>query len=105
MQINVSARQVELTPPIEEYVRSKCERLLKFFDRIQAIEVTLDKAPHGFAVEVLADVEHHEDFVAKSENNDLYACVDQAVDKAIRQLHDWKERIKDGRRHKGGHSL
>ena len=39
MQINVSARQVELTPPIEEYVRSKCERILRYFDRIQAIEV------------------------------------------------------------------
>ena len=105
MQINVSARQVELTAPIEEYVRSKCERILRFFDRIQAIQVVLDKAPHGFAVEVLTDVEHHDDFVAKSEHADLYACVDETVDKAIRQLNDWKERIRDSRRHQGGHAL
>ena len=105
MQINVSARHVELTPPIEKYVRSKCERILRFFDRIQAIEVVLDKAPHGYIVEVLADVEHHEDFVAKSEDNDLYACVDRTVDKAIRQLNDWKERIRDSQRHQGGNSL
>ncbi len=105
MQINVSARHVELTPPIEEYVRNKCERILRFFDRIQAIEVVLDKAPHGYAVEVLADVEHHDDFVAKTEDVDLYVCVDQSVDKTIRQLNDWKERIRDNRRHQGGNSL
>ena len=98
MQINVSGRQLDLAPTIEEYVQKKCERLTKFYDRIQAIDVVLDKAPHGFSVEVLADVEHHDDFVAKSEHNDLYTCVDRTLDKAARQLHDWKERIRDNRK-------
>ena len=98
MQINVSGRQLDLTPTIEEYVQKKCERLSKFYDRIQAIDVVLDKAPQGFSVEVLADVEHHEDFVAKSEHDDLYTCVDRTLDKAARQLHDWKERIRDNRK-------
>lgn len=101
MQINVTARHVDLTAGIEEYVRRKCERLHKFYDRIQAIDVILNKAPNGFEVEVLADVEHHEDFVAKTEDMDLYTCVDQSIDKAARQLHDWKERIRDDRRHSG----
>ncbi|MCH2161254.1 MAG: ribosome-associated translation inhibitor RaiA [Phycisphaerales bacterium] len=98
MLINVSGRQVQLTPTIEDYVQKKCERLTRFSDRIQAIEVILDKVPHGFAVEVLADVEHHDDFIAKSEHDDLYTCVDRTLDKAARQLHDWKERLLDDRK-------
>ena len=98
MQVNITGRHVELTAPIEEYVRRKCERLHRYYDRIQAIKVVLEKAPHGFEVEVLADVEHHPDFVAKTEDNDLYSCIDQSIDKAVRQLHDWKERIRDDRR-------
>lgn len=98
MQINISGRHMDLTPNIEEYVQKKCERLTRFYDRIQAIDVVLDKAPLGFSVEVLADVEHHEDFVAKSEHDDLYTCVDRTIDKAARQLHDWKERIRDNRK-------
>lgn len=99
MQVNITSRQLEVTSPIEEYVRSKCERLHRYYDRIQAIRVILEKATHGFEVEVLADVEHHEDFVAKTKDDDLYACIDQSVDKAARQLQDWKERTLDERRH------
>ena len=104
MQINISTRQLEMTDPIEEYVKKKCEKLTRFYDRIQSIDVVMDTIPHGYMVEIIADVEHHDDFVAKAENDDLYACVDQSVDKAIRQLHDFKERIRDDRRHAGGNT-
>lgn len=95
MQINVSGRHVELTEPIEQYCISRSNHLEKFRGHLQAITYVLDKVHDDFEVEVMADVEHHSAFVAKAKDTDLYAGIDAAVDKLVRQLHDWKEKISD----------
>jgi ribosome-associated translation inhibitor RaiA len=50
---------------------------------------------------VVSDVEHHKDFVSNSEHRDLYACVDVVADRAVRQLHEWKDRIRGAKKHIG----
>jgi len=95
MEIKVSSKHMGLTPAIEEYGRRKVEKLLKFFDRVQQIELRLDRARVGYQVEIIVDVEHHDDFVATVDHEDLYACIDLAVDRAARQLKDYKERVRD----------
>jgi putative sigma-54 modulation protein len=99
MQITVSGRHVELTEPIEQYCNSRCDHLDKFRGHVQAITFVLDKVHDDFEVEAMADVEHHAAFVAKAKDNDLYAGIDAAVDKLVRQLHDWKEKISDHKSH------
>ena len=99
MQINVSGRHVELTKPIEEYCHSRTEHLEKFRGHLQSVTFVLDKVHDDFEVEVVADVEHHSAFVAKAHDTNLYACIDAVVDKAVRQLHDWKEKISDHKSH------
>lgn len=101
MQINLSAKHMTLTPAIEEYARKKVEKLPRYFDRIQAVEVVVSKEKSGYNVEIRTDVEHHDDFIATSENDDLYACIDLTVDRSIRQLTDHKSRI---RNHHNGHT-
>jgi ribosome-associated translation inhibitor RaiA len=39
--------------------------------------------------------------VANSEHRDLYACVDVVSDRAVRQLHEWKDRIRGAKKHIG----
>jgi putative sigma-54 modulation protein len=95
MQTNISSKHLPMTPAIEEYIRRKTERISKHFDRIQAIDVVLEKEAIGFHVEIRTDVERHKDFVANAKNDDLYACVDLATDRAIRQITDHKERLRD----------
>ena len=53
----------------------------------------LDKVHVDFEVEAKVEVPHHPTIVGKSSQDDLYAAIDQAVDKVERQLHDWKEKI------------
>ncbi|HMN97196.1 MAG TPA: ribosome-associated translation inhibitor RaiA [Phycisphaerales bacterium] len=101
MQINLSAKHMTLTPAIEEYARKKVEKLPRYFDRIQAVEVVVSKEKSGYHVEIRTDVEHHDDFIATSLNEDLYACIDLTVDRSIRQLTDHKSRI---RNHHNGHT-
>jgi putative sigma-54 modulation protein len=99
MQINVSGRHVELTQPIEEYCNTRSSHLEKFRGHVQSITFVLDKVHDDFVVEIMADVEHHSTFVAKASDHDLYAGIDAAIDKVVRQLHDWKEKISDHKSH------
>ena len=54
MQIKISSKHMELTPAIEEYAEKKVERLTRFFDRIQQVEVVIDKVKNGYNVEIIA---------------------------------------------------
>ena len=101
MHITISAKHMELTQPIREYIELKMPKLPHFFNRLQEIRVIIERVPHGYHVEVVSDVEHHKDFVANSEHRDLYACVDVVSDRAVRQLHEWKDRIRGAKKHMG----
>ncbi|NBX31542.1 MAG: ribosome-associated translation inhibitor RaiA [Planctomycetes bacterium] len=101
MHITISAKHMELTQPIRDYIERKMSRLPHFFNRLQEIRVIIERVPHGYHVEVVSDVEHHKDFVANSEHRDLYACVDVVSDRAVRQLHEWKDRIRGAKKHIG----
>mgnify|MGYP002783748413 FL=1 len=100
MRIDVVGRNLEITPAIRQHAESKCEKLLKYFDRIQQIVVTASKVDHhthgSFGVELRIDVEKHADFMVHATGEDLYAVIDEACHKGERQVRDHKERTKPG---------
>ena len=102
MRIDVVGRNLEITPAILQYAESKAEKLPKYFDGVQQTTVTISKEDHQthghFGVDFVIDVERHASFVAKATDPDLYAAIDQAIAKAQRQLHDFKEKFKQGNR-------
>ena len=95
MQVKISSKHMDITPAIETYAIKKVEKLRRFFDRIQQIDVIIDKSKKGYQVEILTDVEHHEPFVARCTDNDLYACIDLSLDRSIRQLTDHKSKLRN----------
>lgn len=99
MQIKISSKQLPLTPAIESYASRKLERILRFFDRVQQVEAVIDKEKNEYTVEIITDVEHHEPFVATSHHEDLYACIDLGIDRAVRQLRDHKSKLRDNKHH------
>ncbi|MFZ4749170.1 MAG: ribosome hibernation-promoting factor, HPF/YfiA family [Phycisphaerales bacterium] len=100
MQINVKGKHLEITDAIDGYVRKKCERLTRYFDKVQSIDCVIEKEHNGFHVEFIVDVEHHDDFIVNYRDADLYAAIDLAVDREARQLVEHKQRTRD---HKHGH--
>lgn len=102
MRIEVIGRNLEVTDAIRKYAESKAEKLPKHFDGIQLITFRLTKEDHQhrgkFGVEVVVDVQKHDDFVATASDEDLYAAIDLAAQKAARQLTDFKEQLKTGKR-------
>ena len=65
MQTTISSKHMTITPAIADYAAKKVEKLTRFFDRIQQIDVVIDKTKNGYTVEIITDVEHHEPFVAR----------------------------------------
>jgi putative sigma-54 modulation protein len=100
MQINVKGKHLEITEAIDSYVRKKCERLIRYFDKVQSIDCVIEKENNGYHVEFIVDVEHHADFIVNYRDHDLYAAIDLAVDREARQLAEHKQRMRD---HKHNH--
>ncbi|MBL8745815.1 MAG: ribosome-associated translation inhibitor RaiA [Phycisphaerae bacterium] len=97
MRIEVRGKNLPMTPAISQYAETKCQRLPRYYDGVQQITVTIEKsAKHDeFTVEILADVEKHDDFVVRLTSHDVYEGLDLAIDKMVRQLVNFKERLKD----------
>jgi putative sigma-54 modulation protein len=99
VQIKISARHGHLSEPTQAFIREKAQKLLRFFERLTSIEVTVDlKDEVNKLVEILASAEHKHDFVASESHPDILAAVDLVVDKLEAQLRRYKEKVQDRRR-------
>jgi putative sigma-54 modulation protein len=98
VQIKISARHGHLSEPTQAFIREKAEKLLRIFERLQSIEVTVDLKNEQKTVEFLVSAEHKHDFVAHETNGDVLAAVDIVIDKLGSQVRRYKEKIQDHRR-------
>ena len=81
MRIEVMGKHLDLTPALTKYADDKCQKLPRYYDGVQEIVVMLEKFPKHdeFQVEIRADVEKHDDFVATVKSHDVYEGIDLAV--------------------------
>jgi putative sigma-54 modulation protein len=86
---------MDVTAPLKTYAEDKANKLNKYFDRIQEIEVVIDAGKDNSRVEMIVNAEHKATFVAQHAQGDAYACIDQCVHKLERQLTDHKEKIRN----------
>ena len=100
MVISVVGRHVEIPDGLKQYAEEKAGKLVKFYDRIQAIEIIFREEKGNRSVEILVTAEPKRlSFVARETADDLVACFDLAIDKVGRQLkrHKEKHRNRKGR--------
>jgi putative sigma-54 modulation protein len=99
LQIEVTVRHASIAADLKAYAEKKAGRLVKYYDKIQAIRVVLDSTGAGFACEMIVDLEHMHEMVGKTAGGDLRAAIDQTVDRLERQLTEHKDRtrIRKGR--------
>lgn len=96
--VQVKGKGLPVTQALRDQVRSKMRRLDKYLDRLQSIDVELchektRESSRQNQVEATARVPGRTIRVATS-NADMYAAIDEAVDKLYRQLNRKKERMK-----------
>lgn len=100
MRIEITGRHLDVTDAVRTYAEEKCGKLPRFFNGVMEIQLVLTQEPHQreFEAELQVDVQKHDDLIAKTRSEDIYECIDLTVDKAARQLRDYKERLKDAKR-------
>jgi ribosome hibernation promoting factor len=95
MQVIISSRHTEVTPPLRSYAEQKAEKLIKYYDRIREVEVVVDAGKDEMSVEMIVSDEHRNKFIAHCKDGDAYACVDGCFAKLERQLSEHKKKLRN----------
>jgi putative sigma-54 modulation protein len=99
MNLTISGHHLEVTPALRNYVIAKLDRITRHFDQLVDIKVLLSvenqkEKDRRQRAECNIHVKGS-DMFAESSHEDLYAAVDELVDKLDRQVGRHKEKIKD----------
>lgn len=101
MQIHVATRHGHLSETSQNKIRSKVERLTRYFDRLTSIEIIVDiKDSENPEVDLKASAEHKHDFVAHDKSESMFGSVDAVVQKVEQQLRRYKDKVQN--RHRKG---
>lgn len=92
MNLHLTGRHLEITPPIREYVMDKIARINRHFDHV--IDVTVVMTVEKLDQRVEANVHlSGKDIHVLAHGADMYAAIDELVDKLDRQVLRHKERF------------
>ena len=105
MNLTISGHHVEVTPALRSYVTSKLDRITRHFDQVVDVKVLL-------SVEKQKEKEKRQraecnihvkgsNMFAECSHEDLYAAVDELVDKLDRQVVRHKDKLQN--HHHDGH--
>ena len=95
MNISITGRHLELTDAIKAHINSSIETLSKFNMDITSVNVVAStqtkKGKEHSVVEFVINLAHKNSVIIKQKDDDLYAAIDIATEraqKALRRMHD-----------------
>lgn len=92
MQVTVTGRHMVVDETLKTYCIEKAERLPRFLDRIQQIEVIVDGKAGTHTVEMIVHIAGAQPVIGKETKDDAFAALDLLMDKVEEQLRRQKER-------------
>tara|TARA_R110002111_G_scaffold256979_2_gene324588 strand:- start:67485 stop:67871 length:387 start_codon:yes stop_codon:yes gene_type:complete len=98
VQVAITCRHGSVSEGLRDYIAEKCEKLLTYFERVTAIQVTIDQGQNQNRVEILVDAEHKHNFVAHAEGDEVKPNFHSALSKMEQQIKKYKQKIQDHRR-------
>lgn len=99
MNLTISGHHLEVTPALREYVLTKLDRVTRHFDQVVDVAVLLSvekqkEKERRQRAEVTLHAKGKEIFVEQS-HEDLYAAIDQLMDKLDRQVLRHKDKLQN----------
>lgn len=85
MNIEVVAREVEVTPELQDRLERKLERILDRRNREQAVRVQFEEVRGRFQTHISMHI-HGKEVFCQTENKNLIASVDEVCEKVERQV-------------------
>ncbi len=94
MRTQITARHMELTPILREYVEGKTANLDRYFHNIIDVKVIFESIKVvRFTSEIVVSLPRNNVFVIKSEGKNAIEAFDTALVKMERKLSNFKERF------------
>ena len=97
MKISITGRHVNITNALNSYIKTKFQKLKKYSENIINIHIILTVEKERMKAEATLKTKNGNLFAANEENN-MYAAIDEIVEKLDRQLKKEKEKITNYRR-------
>jgi len=99
MAISVRGKNLEITPALKDYVEKRVKKVTKYFDKTGDIAVILKVVKGHHQVEVTVPVDG---ILLRGEEStsDMYASIDQVMDKIEKQIE--KHKTKLAKKFRGG---
>ncbi len=99
MNLTISGHHLDVTPALRDYVVTKLDRVNRHFDQVVDINVLLSveklkEKERRHKSEVTLRVKGKDIFVETS-HEDMYAAIDQLMDKLDRQVCRHKDKVQD----------
>jgi len=92
MQLHFTGRNIDVTPALKSYTQEKLQRLERRHANVSQVYVTF----HVENVTHIAEATVHFDGTeihASAQSTDMYAAVDELIDKLIAQITKHKEKV------------
>lgn len=95
MHVSVTGRHMDITDAIRDYANEKVAGALAGFTRVESVHVILDIEKYRHMAEVVVQAKNHVRVDARDESEDMYVSIDNAVEKAEKQLRRLRDKIQD----------
>ena len=102
MAIEITGRHVDVSDSMRSYAEKRADKLVAEFPRVDKLHVILDIQKFTHMAEVVAHAARHIQLEAKATSENMYASIDEAMDKVEAQLRKTIEKRHD---HKGNSKL
>ena len=94
MNVSVTGHHIDVTPALRDYASSKLSKLERHFDHVTEIHVVLSVEKMRQRAEATVHLAGNQLF-ADAVDEDMYAALDQLLDKLDRQVLKHKEKLRD----------
>ena len=99
MQVTITGRHFEVTPPIKEHLVQKISKLEKYFPNLVQAHAILSVEKYGHIAEVTLTAKNFK-IAGKEQTEDMYASIDKIIQSIENRLKRHRDRVKQ---HKNKH--
>jgi putative sigma-54 modulation protein len=89
--MKITGRHMDVTPALKRHIRSRFERLDRYEVPLGRVEIVLDVSKLQHTAEAVCSIGGKR-FQAKTSTREMYATIDQLVDRLDTQIRKYKER-------------
>lgn len=94
MEIKINAKHGDLSESAYDMMKSKVEKLPRFFDRTTGIRVVADLSnAESPTVEIIVSAEETNDFFASDSGSNVIVALDNTISKIEQQLRKHKDKL------------